>query len=82
MLEQRIKLLEDTLLVVQREVNSTLGEIQAALEGITKGNKMAFEVAFEKMRNLEDVITELKSASNSADKDLVPNGPIRSGREL
>lgn len=79
MLEQRLRLLEDKFTVMTREFNETLGEIQTAVEGITKGNKMAFDVAFEKLRNLEE---QLKKATPPTDTAVPVDSDRSEGKEL
>lgn len=49
----RLKLLEQQLSVMQKEVNEVLGEVQIAMQGMSKANKMAFEVLLSRIQELE-----------------------------
>lgn len=51
--EQRMKLLEDQYIVMQREINEVLGEVQTALTGMQRANTMVFAVMSERLRALE-----------------------------
>ncbi len=83
MSEQRIRLLEDKFMVITREFNETLGEIQTSLAGITKGNSMAFQVLAERIRALESEIDSLRAKVPGQDSDkIVPIDSDRTGKEL
>lgn len=75
----RITLVEQKLEVLAREFTEVLRDIQTSLEGITKGNKMAFEVAFERIRLLEEDLAKLQGTAVTSN---IPSLIIESGKEL
>jgi hypothetical protein len=50
----RLKLLEQQVSVMQKEINEVLGEVQFAMEGLVKANKMAMEVIMDRLDKLEN----------------------------
>lgn len=49
----RLKLLEQQFAVMQQEINEVLGEVQMAMQGLARGNKMALEVILLRLDALE-----------------------------
>lgn len=62
----RLKLVEQQVSVMQKEINEVLGEVQVAMQGMSKANKMAFEVLLSRIQELED---RLDKVSTVTDRD-------------
>lgn len=56
----RMRLLEQQVTVLQQEINAVLGEIQGAMQSLTRANQMAFTVMDKRLTALEEntIVTE------------------------
>jgi hypothetical protein len=71
-MEHRIKVIEQKLVVMQKEVSEVIGELQQAMTALMRSQAMATAVANSRLEELEDKINPLP-----------PAGPSRTeGKEL
>lgn len=79
-IEQRLRMLEDQMLVMQREISEVLGETQAALAGLAKTLKITTEVFDRRLRVLEG--TNFVTLHQPTAEPPQPTDPEASGKEL
>ena len=63
MSEHRLNVLEQKLLVMQKEVSEVIGELQQAMTALMRSQAMASAVADSRLRELEALIPKQISSS-------------------
>lgn len=53
--ERRLQLVENTLIVMQREISQTLGETQMTVETLAKTLRIALETIHQRLTDLEKI---------------------------
>lgn len=61
-MEHRIKVIEQKLMVMQKEVSEVIGELQQAMTALMRSQAMATAVANSRLEELEDKINPSPSA--------------------
>lgn len=69
-LEHRLKVTEQKLLVMQKEVSEVIGELQQAMTALMRSQAMATAVANSRLEELEAAVLKDKPQEHSGGKEL------------
>lgn len=69
-MEHRLKVLEQKLLVMQKEVSEVIGELQQAMTALMRSQAMATAVANSRLEELEAALSPKTEELHSGGKEL------------
>lgn len=67
-LEHRLKVLEQTLQIIQKETNEVLGQVQITLQGFSKGTRMALETLAAQAEELDARLQALENPAHTSSR--------------